>query len=251
MKRNAILLAIFLLGGFLLWKGGFLTAFKMVLYETIGDVADRTVGYFYAVTSARRMYESNQMLSRQNQELKAMIESVAMVQSEIESLKELIGLRKDPAHRYAYGKVLMGSQNNLSRTIAIGIGVRDGMREGLPAMWTNKIYLGILADVFERYSLIRTLFDTEMRIEVRIGPSLIPALLVGGSDPLLDFIPKEARVEIGDAVFTAPGYQLAPPDLYVGKIASIQDYESDVVKRARIEFPYVLESIKDVFIVLP
>src|SRR3989344_6438665 len=138
---------------------------------------------FFRVSS-----KTNQQISElylENQSLKSRLEA---------NLPEFKGELK-------LAKVYSSYPFNDKNEIAINLGSVDGIKESMPVVLGPDILLGEVKKVFEHYSLVRTIFDPEWRLAVRIGENKINALLEGGIEPSLTTIDKNKILNEGDFIY--------------------------------------------------
>ena len=102
------------------------------------------------------------------------------------------------------------------------------------------VFIGRITRVYEDYSLVRTIFDPDWRLSVRIGENGINALLVGGPEPRLTTIDKNKILEEGSAVYSAD--REIPYGTLIGKIKKIIIAPSAVFQEAELELPYELNN---------
>lgn len=196
--------------------------------------------------SYTRIYEQNQELKRELQQMKAWKEAALQLQQENARLMDLNQVRLDPRLTHVSGVVLADSGSPFRQSVLLNVGARDGIRDG----WATMDGIGLvgrIAGVGARTSRVILLNDTSSRVPVTILPSGQKALLSGDNTPapVLDFIEDPDQVRPGDQVVTSGDGGVFPADLLAGSVAQGTDGRLRVRLAAdyeRLEFLRVLRS---------
>ncbi len=132
---------------------------------------------------------------------------------------------------------------NNPRQIAISAGA-GRVKVGDVITANGTLFVGRVSQVFSDYSIVDTIFDSEMKIEVRVGTKEADALFTGGNNPTLTLLSNNAGVVPGDIVFTAQKDYFY--GLEVGRVKTLVNTLGDPVKRAEIEPSLNLKDLRDV-----
>lgn len=193
-----------------------------------------------------QLYEQNQELRRELQQMRAWREAALQLDQENSRLLDLNNVRIDPALTWITGVVMADSGSPFRQSVLVNVGERDGIRDGWAAV-DGLGLVGRIAGVGQRTSRVMLLTDTSSRIAVTVHPSGQKAILTGDNTfyPLLDFIENSDAVRPGDQVMTSGDGELFPPDLLVGTVALGTDQRLRlrlVADYQRLEFVRVLRS---------
>ena len=249
------LLVLFLIGLFLLWR------IDSPRVERLrANLVDRVVPSFewalVPVTkvtqmiegfqSYARIYEQNQELRRELQQMKAWKEAATQLEQENARLLDLNNVRLDARLSYVSGVVLADSGSPFRQSVLLNIGARDGVLDGWAAM-DGLGLVGRISGVGTQTSRVILLTDTNSRIPVTIQPSGQKALMVGDNSvaPPIDFIELPDLVRPGDRVVSSGDGGVFPAGLVVGHVAQGSDRRLRVRLAAdyeRLEFLRVLRS---------
>ncbi|RVT86823.1 rod shape-determining protein MreC [Rhodobacteraceae bacterium CCMM004] len=206
----------------------------------------RVVGMVENFQSYSRIYEQNQELRRELQQMKAWKEAALQLEQENAKLLDLNKVRLDPALTFVTGVVLADSGSPFRQSVLLNVGARDGIRDG----WATTDGLGLVgrvSGVGQNSSRVILLTDTNSRIPVMVQPSGQRAILAGDNTalPPLDFVEAPEAVRPGDRVVSSGDGGVFPAGLLVGQVAQgpggllrvrlAADYE-------RLEFLRVLRS---------
>lgn len=178
-------------------------------------------------------------------ELKALRDENAALKVELAKLEDVKRELPDRKPEYLRALVYSSYPFNLRNKILVDAGRRDGILGGEGVMFGNSL-IGKIEEVFEGTALVKTVFDPSWQSAVRIKGE-IDALLVGGTNPRLTIIRKDAEISAGDPVSSAaPDF---PYGLPVGTVKTIQPSEDKLFKETDLSFSYELADVRTVFIV--
>ena len=225
-------LIVMLLGLFLLWRIDNPRIERLRM-----EITDRVIPNFSAVTapvtsavnilrSARsytRIYQQNQELRRELQQMKAWKEAALQREQENARLLDLNNVRLDPKFTKITGVVLADSGSPFRQTVLLNVGRRDGIVDGWAAIDGIGL-VGRIAGVGERTSRVILLTDTSSRIAVSIESNGQRAMIVGDntSRPPLEFLEDPETVRPGDRVVTSGDGGVFPSGLLVGQVTQTQ-----------------------------
>lgn len=174
--------------------------------------------------SYARIYEQNQELRRELQQMKAWKEAALQLELKNARLLDLNNVRLDTDLTYVTGVVLTDSGSPFRRSVLLNIGERDGLRDGLAAMDGIGL-VGRISGLGQETSRVLLLTDTNSRLPITIQPSGQTAILAGDNSPtpLVDFLEKPELVRPGDRVVTSGDGGVFPADLLVGQLIESRD----------------------------
>lgn len=196
--------------------------------------------------SYQRVYQQNQDLRRELQQMKAWKEAALQLEQKNARLLELNNVQLDPRLTYVTGVVMTDSGSPFRRSVLLNVGERDGIRDG----WATMDGIGVvgrISGVGNRTSRVILLTDSNSRIPVRIQPTGQTALLAGDNSPapVLELIERPEDIRPGDRVISSGDGGVFPPDLLIGQVTQGPDHRLRVILAAdyqRLEFLRVLRS---------
>jgi rod shape-determining protein MreC len=179
-------------------------------------------GAMNVLRSARsytRIYQQNQDLRRELQQMTAWKEAALQREQENARLLDLNNVRLDPKFTKITGVVLADSGSPFRQTVLLNVGQRDGIIDGWAAMDGIGL-VGRIAGVGERTSRVILLGDTSSRVAVKIESNGQTALVVGDntSRPPIEFLENSETVHPGDRVVTSGDGGVFPSGILVGQV---------------------------------
>ena len=196
--------------------------------------------------SYARIYEQNQELRRELQQMKSWKEAAVQLEQQNAKLLAQNQVRLDPKLTSVSGVVLADSGSPFRQSVLLNVGSRDGVVDG----WATMDGLGLvgrISGVGRTTSRVVLLTDTSSRIPVTIQPSGQRAILAGDNStfPPVDFLEHPEQVRPGDRVISSGDGGVFPAGLLVGQILQGQDRRLRVRLAAdyeRLDFLRVLRS---------
>jgi len=196
--------------------------------------------------SYARLYEQNQDLRRELQQMRAWREAALQLEQENARLLDLNRVQLNPELTFVTGIVLADAGSPFRRSVLINVGARDGILDG----WATMDGLGVvgrISGVGERTSRVLMLTDSNSRVPVTIQPSGQQAILMGDNTqaPVLEFVEAPEDISAGDRIVTSGDDGLFPPGLLVGQVVETTDRRLRArlaADLARLSFLRVLRS---------
>ncbi|MDP3014855.1 MAG: rod shape-determining protein MreC [bacterium] len=184
-----------------------------------------------------RSFGENLRFRQENEELKAQIQL-----SKINSQKSIVN------NNFLTAKVFSTYPFNIKNQITVNAGEKQGIKKLSAAILKENILIGQVNEVFENYSVVKTIFDSNFQLPVRIGKDEINALFQGGAEPKVILIDKEKPLQIGDVVYSASSE--FPYGLKIGEISEIKETSAGVFKEAILKMPFNVNELREVNIKL-
>ncbi len=256
VRRLVLAVLVLVLGGlFLLWR---IDSPRIERFRTaIVDALVPNMSWAMApVTRASRMiedfrsyariYEQNQELRRELQQMRAWREAALQLEQRNAQLMDLAQVRLDPQLTHVTGVVMADAGSPFRKSVLINVGARDGIVDG----WAVMDGLGLagrIAGVGQRSSRVILLTDSNSLVPVMLQPSGQRAILSGdnGPAPVLVFVEAPDDIRPGDRVVSASDGGVFPAGLLVGEVAQGTDRRLRVRLAAdygRLDFLRVLRS---------
>ena len=196
--------------------------------------------------SYQRMYQKNQQLRRELQQMRAWREAALQLEQENARLLDLNNVQLDPKLTYVTGVVMADSGSPFRQSVLLNVGGRGGIMEGWAAM-DGLGLVGRISGLGQGTARVLLLTDTSSRVPVTIQPSGQRALVIGDNSPAprLDFIENAEQVRPGDRVVSSGDGGVFPAGLAVGQVVADRGGRMRVRIAAdyeRLEFLRVLRS---------
>jgi rod shape-determining protein MreC len=192
------ILVVLLLGMYLLWRidSPRVERLRIAMIDRFVPSMDWAMAPVTGLTniardfqSYTRIYEQNQDLRRELQQMKAWREAALQLEQENARLLDLNKVRIDAKLTHVTGVVTADSGSPFRQSVLLNVGARDGIMDG----WATMDGIGLvgrISGVGQNTSRVILLTDTNSRIPVTVQPSGQRAILVGDNEaaPTLELI---------------------------------------------------------------
>ncbi len=256
VRRILIAVLVFLLAAiFLIWRidSPRVERFRAAFIDKVVPNMDwamapvtKLVDMVEGFQSYARIYEQNQELRRELQQMKAWKEAAVQLEQQNAKLLAQNQVRLDPKLTSVSGVVMADAGSPFRQSVLINVGSRDGIVDG----WATMDGLGLvgrISGVGQTTSRVILLTDASSRIPVTIQPSGQKAMLVGDNSPAppVEFVEAPEQVRPGDRVISSGDGGVFPAGLLVGQVELGTDQRLRVRLAAdyeRLSFLRVLRS---------
>ena len=179
----------------------------------------KIVGMVEGFQSYARIYEQNQELRRELQQMKSWKEAAVQLEQQNAKLLAQNQVRLDPKLTSVSGVVMADSGSPFRQSVLLNVGSRDGIKDG----WATMDGLGLvgrISGVGQTTARVILLTDASSRIPVTVQPSGQRAMLVGDNSPAppVEFIEAPEQVRPGDRVISSGDGGVFPAGLLVGQV---------------------------------
>ena len=173
-------------------------------------------------------------LRQRNAELESLVNRLtvenlrlAEVETENEQLRSLLDFAQTaPSYSFRGGQVIArvigGSASLFTHPIQIDLGEQHGIKRGMPVV-TDRGLVGRIDNVYPRSSDIMLITDPRSSVNVMTHGSRAQGILRGRGDelPVMELIPPDIEISVGDIVITSGLGGHFPKGLVVGQIVDV------------------------------
>lgn len=174
-------------------------------------------------------YEENQLLRKENSDLKKKLSDYNAIKSENEELRKFFTI-KEEHEDFVLSQpcdVIGYVTNDPFRSFTIDKGSADGIKPDCPVV-TAEGLVGITVEVSEHVSTVRTVLSPDLSIAAICSASIADYGIIEGSVlaaekgyTLLKHISPKHKLRTGDLMITSGSSGLVPKDYPIGTIKSI------------------------------
>ena len=195
---------------------------KDVIYRGSIVVSYPTKVFKVASTSFQdhiNVYDENTRLKKENDELKKEFFDPDFLIFENNQLRQLISEQMDSSSNLISSRVMLDKQSPYLNSFIINSGSNKEIKNGM-AVLDGKNFVGRIVDVNFFSSRVLLVTDLNSKIPVIIEPNGYHAILggTGKIEPILEFLPKNHSVELGNKVFTSGKEGIFSPGIPIGRV---------------------------------
>ncbi|HIQ08746.1 MAG TPA: rod shape-determining protein MreC [Anaerolineaceae bacterium] len=183
-------------------------------------------------------------LRQRNQQLEA---EVARLQTEVVSLQQQLAeakvlaalldfARAHPTNQYKAARVIGQDPSPFLHYVIVNRGSDDGIRPGMPVVSPEGL-VGYVDAVIPQAARVRLITDPGSRVDVRVKPANVDAVLQGSvtGELTLNMLPLDAKVQPGNLVLTSGLGGRFPADLLVGQVVSTRKQAFALFQEAAVQ----------------
>jgi rod shape-determining protein MreC len=203
-------------------------------------------GYFYLVEVRRQ----NAELQRQLEEYKQREVRFQEAQQAMTRLEVLLDLKRQVALPVIGARVIAYDPTLWSRSAIINQGKAQGVKEGLPVLAPQGI-VGRIVVVYPEYSKVMLIVDRKSGADAMVQRTRVRGILKGkgGNRCSLEFVPKNADVQVGDLVLASGLVGLYPKGLVFGKVTAANKKNPGVFQEIEVSPNVDLSTLEEVLVV--
>lgn len=164
-------------------------------------------------------------------------------------LRELLEFRDSLKYTLVPGKIISKLVSKTHGNFIINVGVSDSVKTGMPIVNSDGL-VGIVTDVSENFSLVRTLGNSELNLAVTNQRSNVNGILSwNGSDLVIKNIPTNFDNEVGDRIITSEFSTILPPSIPVGVISKKETNIAGVLSNLVVQPFTNITLMKNIFVI--
>ncbi|ERT58379.1 MULTISPECIES: rod shape-determining protein MreC [Megasphaera] len=195
-------------------------------------------------------------LEKENAALKEHSVDYDELAAENKRLRDLLDFRNTHGqYKLLASSVISRDYGTWSNTLIINAGSKDGVEMNMPVITPNGV-VGFISDAFDYSARVQLMTDprTSVGAIVERPESRVSSVVRGNgnvpTEPQFVNIAKDADILEGDTLVTSGFGSIYPKGIYIGKITSIHQNDSDFVKYAVIETGVDFSKLEEVFVIL-
>jgi rod shape-determining protein MreC len=204
------------------------------------------LGYIYLVG----VHRQNDELRRQLEEYRQREVRFQEAQQALTRLEALLDLKRQVALPVIGARVIAYDPSLWSRSAIIDQGKVQGVKEGLPVLAPQGI-VGRVVEVYPEYSKTMLIVDRKSAADAMVQRTRVRGILKGkgGNRCSLEFVPKNADVQVGDLVLASGLVGLYPKGLVFGKVTAANKKNPGVFQEIEVTSSADLSALEEVLVV--
>ena len=177
------------------------------------------------------------------------------VEAENARLRKLLGFAQtNPSFDYKGGQIVgrvVGSEpNSIIQSIVIDLGKANGIEPGMPVV-TERGLVGRITDVYNNSSRVLLINDSNSSVNTLLQNSRLRGILRGraGQQPIMDYLPQDNKVLVGDIVVTSGESGNFPAGVPVGQVVEVEQNDVEMFQRAVVRTTVDFDTLETVLVV--
>ena len=203
------------------------SAIKDIIYRTsfIASIPGNTISpMFTTIQSHFKIFEQYEIVKLELQQLKNQQNQIAYLKTENDKLKKVIDDTDIYNHESIISKVLVDKESPFLKSVILNKGFKSGLKKGMPVL-KGPYFVGRITEVNYLSSRVLLISDLNSKIPVLIEPMGYQAIMSGTGDDfaLLDFLPKNHQLEVGNLVYTSGTGGIFFEGIPIGRVELIEE----------------------------
>ena len=165
------------------------------------------------------VFNENIKLKEENAQLKEQIYDPSFLILENKQLRQLLDEQVTSSANLVSSRVILDKQSPYLNSFIINSGSNREIKNGM-AVLDGKNFVGRIVDVNFFSSRVLLVTDLNSKIPVIVEPSGYHAILSGHgkSEPTLEYLPKNHKVQLGNKVYTSGKEGIFAPGIPIGEV---------------------------------
>jgi rod shape-determining protein MreC len=259
IRRYFVLLSFLALQAFALWMLFHYNRFHRavglgIASELTGSVntqIDKVDDYFHLREENRRVHQVNDSLINLMQENFLQVDTSARAFADTLLLAD--STRDVRRYLWRPAKVVYNSVNFEKNYLQINRGSKEGIRENMAVLNSDRSLAGIVVAVSPNFSQVMSLLHVQSRVPASLkNNNVFGTIEWNGEDPrflLLKGISMDVKVKQGDSVLTSIYSYNYPPGFLVGRIADIKTDKASGFYILKVRSAVNFNAVQQVFVV--
>ncbi len=237
------------------WLGLQLGRITAYLYEPVADVEKGVSTTIRGIFQFRKLLDDNEVLLRENEQLKKEILNASLSRHEIAELKKLSDAMNyiDPSLNYEFvtARVIAMDGSNWYRIFNVNAGTKDGVKRNAVVI-NGEGLVGRVLDVGPNWAKVITVIDENNDVSFQIfrDLNLLGILSGDGKGKITGYMLDEnAAIIEGDMLVTS-GMEIYPQGIPIGKVSAITWDSDGLLHTVEIESAVDFTKIQKVTIIM-
>jgi rod shape-determining protein MreC len=263
---SVILIALFIALNFAGWANpvrNFFYSISSSMQKSLWLAGNGLSDFFGSIFQARSLKSENEELKSKNWELSAELAKIIILKEENENLHKALDLGLAKEFKLILAQTV--SKEVDKDVIIINKGAKDGMSPGMPVLSAQKVLVGKITEVEDRFSKVVLITDKSSSFDARVMPSVSsetvdsPEVLVkiegvvrggGGFKAGLDLVPRNLEIKSGDLIMTSSLGGIFPEGILIGAISEVDKNDIEAFQKAKIDLAFDSAELDDIFIII-
>ncbi|MDP2037777.1 MAG: rod shape-determining protein MreC [Ignavibacteria bacterium] len=219
-----------------------LKAVAIANFAVLSEITESVASIFTRDVSVEELKLENAKISLQLSKLKK-------VAAENDELRAMINMRDTSKYPLIPVRIVSKLITKIQGNFIVNRGSGSGLVKGMPVI-NHQGLVGLIMDVTEDYSVVRTLQNSGLNIAVTLQRSNVDGILsFDGRDLVIKNIPTTYDVKINDRIETSDFSSLFPPSVPVGTVLKKETNELGLLHSLTVKPFADIEATNNLFVI--
>ncbi|MDR2908613.1 MAG: rod shape-determining protein MreC [Oscillospiraceae bacterium] len=211
--------------------------------------------FFNKFLDAGTVYEENEALSQELNELRGQLADYNTIKHENEQLREILGVMEELDSKIVIITATVTARDpaNVYYSFTIDKGELHGVK-ALDPVVTSEGLVGYVASVGQTHAEVVTILDVSVGVGGYVSATRVIGTVSGAVEEalegrcVLEYLPRESAALTGDLILTSGG-NIYPRDIVIGKITKVGPSAHGTGLLAVVEPAADIRAVKNVFVI--
>ena len=220
------------------------------LSKVVSDTYEGLVKYSGLVSKV-------ELLSKENGELKARINSYEQLKVENDRLRAILNFKTRLDDYKFVGANIIGKNGAYTNEYIIDVGINNGLENGMVVISNGGLF-GMVTSVSDNWSLVSPIINGNIAISGIVqrtngNQGIIRGYEGGNSDYNLkmEYLPIDEEVLVDDIIVTSGLGGVYPSSIPIGEVMSVESDKRNLSKSLFIKSHVDFEFVSELFVILP
>lgn len=187
-------------------------------------------------------------LMRENAKLMLEVNRLRKLKTENQELHKMLEYKDTTQYPLIAADVVSKLVNKVEGNFIINRGAGEGITVGMPVLTPHGL-AGIIADVADNYSVVKTLYNANLNIAITIQRINVDGILSwDGNELIIKNIPTTYDVKVGDIIETSDFSTLFPPSVPIGVVSKKEDITLGLLHTITVKPFTDIYAVHDLFV---
>ncbi len=198
-----------------------------------------------------------ELLSKENGELKARINSYEQLKVENDRLRAILNFKTRLDDYKFVGANIIGKNGAYTNEYIIDVGINNGLENGMVVISNGGLF-GMVTSVSDNWSLVSPIINGNIAISGIVqrtngNQGIIRGYEGGNSDYNLkmEYLPIDEEVLVDDIIVTSGLGGVYPSSIPIGEVMSVESDKRNLSKSLFIKSHVDFEFVSELFVILP
>lgn len=219
--------------------------------ERFNLIINQIKGGWKFLNALQEISQKNISLEKEIKELLAQNTKLKELEKENEVLRSRLNLPKDQNYQIELANVVGRDFQGLEKHMLINKGSANDVKKNMPIVAFNNILVGKVIEVYENFSKVLLIASSNSKVPALIQESRSEGIIYGAKENLflLDLVPKDAKIEIGQTVITSGIEGIFPKGLLIGRVSATESLDQEMFLKIEVAPAVEFNSLERVFVI--
>lgn len=231
-------------------KGIFITI-SAPIQKVVSAGAGSVYNFFTTIGNISELSRENRSLQEEINRLLEENVKLAEVEKENEALRAQLDFQKRSSFKVVSAEIIAKDPTNIQKVFEISAGKKQGIKVGMPVI-TSGILIGKVSEVYHNSAKVLLVTNPNSIVNGMLQKTRALGLVKGqlGFGLMMDSVPQDVKINIGDLVVTSGLGGSFPKGLLLGEVSEIISKQGEIFQSANLRPAADFSKLEIVFVIV-